>query len=113
MAQPEPIKPTPHIDEHPELSARNARVGLWLFFVYSSLYAGFIGISCVSPKLMASHPFGGANLAILYGFGLIAAALLLALLYMFLCKQNADSHLAELARAAQPDEEPQNPDSPV
>ena len=104
-----------HPDEHPELSARNARVGLWLFLFYSLLYAGFIGISCAAPHLMAKRPFGGTNLAILYGFSLIAVALVLALFYMFLCKQNADGHSAELRSAATKasDDEPENPASPV
>jgi hypothetical protein len=35
---------------------------------------------------MASAPFGGANLAVLSGFGLIGAALALALLYWWLCR---------------------------
>jgi uncharacterized membrane protein (DUF485 family) len=35
---------------------------------------------------MASQPFGGVNLAILYGFFLILGALVLAAIYMFLCR---------------------------
>ena len=34
----------------------------------------------------SSTPFGGVNLAILYGMGLIVSALVLALIYMTLCK---------------------------
>ena len=37
---------------------------------------------------MASAPFGGANLAVLSGFGLIGAALALALLYWWLCRDS-------------------------
>jgi len=40
---------------------------------------------------MASAPFGGANLAVLSGFGLIGAALVLALLYWWVCRDNVDA----------------------
>lgn len=109
QSSPAPQKPAHH-DEHPELSARNSRIGLWLFLVYSIIYAGFIAISCADPKLMASRPFGGVNLAILYGFALIVIALILALVYMYFCKKNADDHREELSLQ---DEEPDNSASPV
>ncbi|HEV8292846.1 MAG TPA: DUF485 domain-containing protein [Tepidisphaeraceae bacterium] len=73
-------------DDHPEISARNARYGLWLFAVYLALYAGFMGLSAFEPQLMSKTPFGGVNLAIIYGFGLIVAALVLAVIYMVLCR---------------------------
>ena len=76
----------PRDDDHPEISARNARYGLWLFGVYVALYAGFMGLSAFEPQLMSKTPFGGVNLAIIYGFGLIVAALVLALFYMVLCR---------------------------
>ncbi len=42
--------------------------------------------SAFAPDLMARAPFGGLNLAVLYGFFLIIAALVLALIYMALCR---------------------------
>ena len=75
-----------HEDDDPKISARNSRYGLWLFGLYLVLYGGFMGLSAFEPQLMAKAPFGGVNLAILYGFGLIVAALVLALLYMVLCR---------------------------
>lgn len=65
---------------------RNARIGLVLFAIYLLLYTGFIGASAIWPAAMGAAPLGGVNVAILYGMGLIVAALLLALLYMFLCR---------------------------
>ena len=65
----------------------NARLGLALFLVYLALYLGFMGIATFDYQLFASTPLGGVNLAILYGLGLIVAALLLALVYMKLCKR--------------------------
>ena len=76
-----------HDDRHPT-SARNARYGLWLFAVYVVLYAGFVALSAFRPQAMRQPvaAFGGVNLAIAYGFGLIVAALALALVYMLLCR---------------------------
>jgi uncharacterized membrane protein (DUF485 family) len=70
--------------EDPKLVARNTRIGLILFAVYSSLYASFILLTTFDPKIMQTTPFGGVNLAILSGFGLIASALILAVIYLYL-----------------------------
>jgi uncharacterized membrane protein (DUF485 family) len=60
-----------------------------LFGVYLLLYGGFVLINAFSPSTMELTPIAGVNLAILYGFGLIFAALLLALLYGWLCREDA------------------------
>ena len=73
-------------DDHPQISARNSRYGLILFVIYLVFYGGFMGLSAFEPQLMSKTPFGGVNLAILYGFGLIVAALVLAVIYMVLCR---------------------------
>ncbi len=75
--------------------SRNARLGLVLFTVYLALYGGFMALNVLNPKLMASTSLFGLNLAILYGFGLIIAALGLALLYMALCKPELPSEKKE------------------
>ena len=59
-----------------------SRTGLLLFWVYVALYGGFMGLVLVRPDLLALRPFGGVNLAILAGLGLIAAAFVLALVSM-------------------------------
>lgn len=64
---------------------RNARIGLVLFVFYLLLYGGFVFLNAFSPDLMETTPFGGVNLAIIYGFGLILAAFVLSLVYGFLC----------------------------
>ena len=73
----------------------NAKLGLVLFFVYLALYGGFMALSVLNPKLMASPVLMGVNLAIVYGFGLIFAALLLACVYMALCKSEAKKEDAQ------------------
>jgi uncharacterized membrane protein (DUF485 family) len=59
---------------------------LWLFLFYLAFYLGFMLLTTFRLDLMASEPFGGVNLAVLYGLALIVAALALALLYMWLCR---------------------------
>lgn len=66
--------------------SRNARIGLVLFFLYLALYAGFVGVTAFSYKTMTATPLPGINLAILYGFGLIVAAFVMAILYGLLCR---------------------------
>ena len=59
-------------------------VGLALFWVYVALYGGFMALVLVRPDLLSLRPFGGVNLAIVSGMGLIAAAFGLAVAYMIL-----------------------------
>lgn len=70
--------------------SRNARLGLVLFFIYLALYGGFVFLTAFAPpETMEWTPLGGINIAILYGFGLIIAALLMALLYGVLAVDEA------------------------
>jgi uncharacterized membrane protein (DUF485 family) len=66
---------------------RNARVGLRLFAVYLVLYAGFVLLAAFAPAVMERKPAAGVNLAVWYGFGLIVAALALALVYGWMCRE--------------------------
>jgi uncharacterized membrane protein (DUF485 family) len=68
------------------MPSRNAKVGLWLFAVYVLLYGGFVMLAAFSPATMAATPATGVNLAIWYGFGLIVAAVVLALIYGWSCR---------------------------
>lgn len=68
------------------METRNARIGYVLFGVYLLLYGGFVLLNAFAPETMEATPVEGVNLAILYGFGLILAAILLSLVYGFLCK---------------------------
>jgi uncharacterized membrane protein (DUF485 family) len=71
---------------------RNARLGLWLFAIYLAFYAGFVLLAAFSPKTMESTPLAGVNLAIWYGFALILAAFVLALVYGWLCRPSEPGH---------------------
>lgn len=63
-----------------------SRIGLVLFWIYVALYAGFMALVLFRPDLLSLRPFGGVNLAIAYGMGLIAGAFLLAIVYMAACR---------------------------
>jgi uncharacterized membrane protein (DUF485 family) len=76
-------------DDHPEVSAANARAGLVLFFIYLAFYAGFMGLATFAPQAMATPVVAGVNLAITYGMGLIFGALVIAAIYMWACSRNA------------------------
>ena len=61
-------------------SGFKTRLGLWMFLLYSIVYAGFVLINSIWPKLMEKS-VGNLNWAVTYGFGLIVFALVLALVY--------------------------------
>lgn len=76
------------------MQARNARIGLRLFAVYLLFYAGFVLLNTFRPETMRSTPIEHVNLATVYGFGLIFAAFVLAILYGFLCRsESADDEV--------------------
>lgn len=68
---------------------RNARAGMVLFVLYLSFYGAFVLASAFWPAAMDVRPFAGINLAVLSGLGLIGAALVLALVYAWLCRSPA------------------------
>jgi putative solute:sodium symporter small subunit len=70
---------------------RNTRIGFALFAVYSLSYGSFVLLAAFSPEMMEAMPLAGVNLAIWYGFGLIVAAILLALVYGWACRSAARS----------------------
>ena len=93
--------------EDPVEVARRLKIGLWLFGVYCLLYAGFVLLNAFAPKVMETTPFGGVNLAIWYGFALIGGAVLLSLIYAFLCRESSSS-LAEVPPVATSSHQDQN-----
>ena len=75
--------------DRPETAVRNSRYGLVLFAIYLALYGGFVLVSAFAPEVMDRTPVAGVNLAVLSGFGLIAAAFVIALFYGWLCRSAA------------------------
>jgi uncharacterized membrane protein (DUF485 family) len=81
--------PDAHAGEGERASPRNTRYGLVLFAVYLLLYGGFMLLNVFAPAVMAVVLLAGVNVAVLYGIGLIVAALVLALVYGWLCRTPA------------------------
>ena len=77
------------------MDTHNARVGFVLFVAYSLLYGGFVFLNAFAAPVMEITPIAGVNLAILYGFGLIITALVLALIYGYLCRDEPADQEAE------------------
>ena len=55
-----------------------------------AVYAGFIIINTVAPKLMGKQVIFGLNLAVTYGFGLIILAVIAGLIYNAICTKKED-----------------------
>lgn len=77
------------------MQTRNARVGFVLFVIYSLLYGGFVFLNAFRADVMELTPVAGVNLAVLYGFALIFAAIVLALIYGLLCTDEPAEEEAE------------------
>jgi len=70
-------------------SPYKAKLGVRMFFAYTLVYAIFVGLNSLSPTTM-EKTFGGINLAVIYGVGLIVLALVMAVIYnQFCCKAEA------------------------
>ncbi len=72
------------------------KLGLIMFGIYTPLYAIFVLICVIKPKLMGTD-IGPLNLAIVFGFGLILIAVVQALIYNYMCSRrekldNLDAH---------------------
>jgi uncharacterized membrane protein (DUF485 family) len=63
-----------------------SRIGLALFWVYVLCYLAFMLLVLFFPEQLSLRPFGGVNLAIAAGMGLIGGALVLAIVYMAACR---------------------------
>ena len=77
------------------MQQNSGKIGFILFAVYLALYGGFVFVNAFSPTTMEATPIAGVNLAILYGFGLIIAAFILALIYGFMAGSDDDDAEAE------------------
>ncbi|PLX78605.1 MAG: hypothetical protein C0616_14300 [Desulfuromonas sp.] len=60
------------------------RLGIYMFILYTCVYAGFVTINAVNPSLMQNVVLG-QTLAVVYGFFLIVFAFVLAIVYNQLC----------------------------
>ena len=85
-------------------AALKFRIGISMFTIYTLVYAGFIFINVAKPKLMKID-IGSLNLAIVYGFGLIVLALVLAVIYNHICTRSEDKMEDEMKNKKEGDAE--------
>jgi len=76
-------------------SSYKSRLGVRMFLVYAVSYAGFVLINVLWPKTMGTIIIAGLNLAVVYGFGLIVFAIILALIYNWMCSRKEKELFAE------------------
>jgi uncharacterized membrane protein (DUF485 family) len=66
-------------------AAKKTKLGVILFIVYTLIYAGFVLIGLTKPEIMGMELIGGQNIAVIYGFGLIALAIIMGFIYNYFC----------------------------
>ena len=71
------------------------RLGVRLLWVYAFIYVVFIAINVINAKMMEIIVVAGLNLAVVYGFGLIILALVMALVYSWMCTKLEDKMAAK------------------
>ena len=62
------------------------KLGLYMFGIFAPVYLAFILVCIISPKLMAKD-IGSLNVAIVFGFGIIILAIILAIIYNAICSK--------------------------
>lgn len=65
-------------------SSYKTKLGVSMFIVYTLVYAIFVVINATNPKAMEATVMG-QTAAVMWGFGLIGFALVLAVIYNHLC----------------------------
>lgn len=76
----------------------NQRIGLVLFTLYLLLYGGFVLLMAFDAEQLQAMGPGQVNMAVWSGFSLIVVALVLSLVYGWVCR--SDGH-AEAAGSTQ------------
>jgi uncharacterized membrane protein (DUF485 family) len=87
-------EPAANVGKDPAFAFKR-RLGVVLFLVYAAIYAAFVAWNLVRPASMGTVLFSGLNLAVVYGFGLIVLALILALAYNLACGRREAALAAE------------------
>jgi len=62
------------------------KLGVKMFVIYTLVYAIFVALNATNPKVMQIIIFG-QTAAVVWGFGLIGFALVLAVIYNHLCSK--------------------------
>ncbi len=65
-------------------SAYKTKLGIKMFIGYTLVYAIFVAVNATNPKAMQTIVLG-QTAAVIWGFGLIALALIMAVIYNHFC----------------------------
>ena len=65
-------------------AAYKTKLGIRMFIVYTLVYATFVILNTTNPKIMEIIVLG-QTAAVIWGFGLIVLALVMAVIYNFFC----------------------------
>ncbi len=71
-----------------EAAAYKRRLGLKMLAVYGAVYLVFMLLNVITPTTMGVIVLLGLNLAIIYGFGLILLAFVMAIIYNSACTKH-------------------------
>ncbi|MCM2370036.1 DUF485 domain-containing protein [Aporhodopirellula aestuarii] len=82
-----------------------SRLGLSLFAVYTLIYLGFVLLNAFAADTMETVVVAGLNLAIVYGFGLIIVAIVMAFIYGFALRGDSESAAVDRTSAESRDGE--------
>ena len=85
----DPPTAPPSVPPREELLTYNAKLGLVLFAVYTTLYANFVLISAFKVKWMGVL-WDGVPVSVWSGFALIAIAVAMAVLYGVLARDDGE-----------------------
>jgi uncharacterized membrane protein (DUF485 family) len=66
---------------------KKTKLGVILFFVYLTIYAGFVLIGSLFADFLSVRAFANLNLAVVYGMFLIILAAVLGLFYNHFCSK--------------------------
>lgn len=81
----------PAVEHEPDpASAYKTRIGVYLVIIYGIIYTGFIVLNTAVPRIMETPTILNLNLAVFYGFGLIFLAIIMGLIYNYLCTKKED-----------------------
>jgi uncharacterized membrane protein (DUF485 family) len=66
-----------------------------LFALYVAIYGAFVLLAAFAPSAMEREALFGVNLAVVFGVAVIVSALVLALVYGWLCRGQASPNDSE------------------
>ncbi|GIW99606.1 MAG: hypothetical protein KatS3mg111_2939 [Pirellulaceae bacterium] len=73
----------------------HARWGITLFAIYTLFYVAYVFVMAFIPEQSQREWIGGVNLAVWWGFALIAVAFVLAVVYGWTCRAELETSAYE------------------